>query len=256
MSKTREIANETPLMSLDDLSTQYHHWLRSIGKSERTATSYVGAIRGTISNWARDAGIIQQNLLTVQSHSTLTDVAVQLTKTDLFMEKNTKGKQMYSAALNSYKNFLAEIFQTQVTEDIQQIISDPAISNTEKSMLVNTRVGQGKFREKLIKYWHGCALTGYQSPQLLVASHIKPWRNADNDERLDPYNGLLLLPNLDKAFDLGYISFEKSGKIKVSDFIESADTLGIQDDMKITLDSQHQNYLAYHRDNVFDKRDQ
>jgi len=255
MNKASEPTKEPPLINQDNLSTQYHRWLRSIGKSERTTASYVGAIRGTISGWASDVGITQQNLITIQSHSTLTDVAEQLAKYDVFIEKNAKGKQMYSAALNSYKNFLAETCQTQVTEDIEQIISDPAISVTEKSMLVNTRIGQGKFREKLINYWHGCALTGYQSTQFLVASHIKPWRHADNNERLDPYNGLLLLPNLDKAFDLGYISFEESGKIRISSFIESVTTLGIQEEMKITLASQHQDYLAYHRDEVFDRKE-
>ena len=56
---------------------------------------------------------------------------------------------------------------------------------------------------------------------LLVASHIKPWRDADNIERLDQYNGFLLLPNLDKVFDLGFITFRATGEIIVSKQIES-----------------------------------
>jgi 5-methylcytosine-specific restriction protein A len=55
---------------------------------------------------------------------------------------------------------------------------------------------------------------------LLKASHIKPWRDSDNAERLDIYNGLLLIPNLDSAFDKGYISFDDGGKIIISDMIK------------------------------------
>ena len=86
---------------------------------------------------------------------------------------------------------------------------------------------------------------------MIIASHIKSWRKANNKERLDGYNGLLLLPNLDKAFDLGYISFGEGGKIKVSEFIESAGVLGIQDSMTINLAKQHQDYMEYHRKVVF-----
>jgi len=84
-----------------------------------------------------------------------------------------------------------------------------------------------------------------------VASHIKPWRASDDKERLDGYNGILLLPNLDKAFDLGYISFTNKGEIKTSEFIESPKTLGIKKNMKIDVANQHQEYLAYHREVIF-----
>ena len=48
-------------------------------------------------------------------------------------------------------------------------------------------------------------MSGITSTWILIASHIKPWRVSNNNERLDVYNGLLLLPNLDKLFDKGYI---------------------------------------------------
>jgi predicted restriction endonuclease len=50
----------------------------------------------------------------------------------------------------------------------------------------------------------------------LRASHIKPWAAADNDEKLDGYNGLLLSPHVDHLFDRGFISFKDSGDILVS----------------------------------------
>lgn len=250
----RAAIKENLLENLEDLSVQYHQWLRAMGKTERTANSYVGAIKGTISTWACDANISQQNLISIQSYSTINGIAEKLANYEVFKTKNTKGNQMYSAALNSYKDFLSVTCQVEVAEDIENIISDQTIDSTQKAVLVNTRIGQGKFRERLIKYWKGCALTGYKSTQFLVASHIKPWRASDDKERLDGYNGILLLPNLDKAFDLGYISFTDKGAIKTSEFIESPETLGIKEDMKIDVVSQHQDYLAYHREIVFDKK--
>ena len=250
---SRATAREALLENLEDLSVQFHRWLLSMGKSEKTATNYVGAIKGSISNWASDANISQQNLIAIQSYSAIEGVAEQLAEYSVFRDKNTKGKNMYSCALNSYKDFLSMTCQAQVTQDIDAIINDENIDATQKAVLVNTRVGQGKFREKLIKYWKGCAVTGYESVQFLVASHIKPWRDANDQERLDQFNGILLLPNLDKAFDLGYISFTDKGEIKTSEFIESPGTLGIKGNMRINVVEQHQDYLAYHRECVFEK---
>jgi putative restriction endonuclease len=62
--------------------------------------------------------------------------------------------------------------------------------------------------------WKGrCAVTGTNVAALLRASHIKPWRVSDNGERLDPENGLLLVANLDAAFDARLVSFRDEGTI-------------------------------------------
>lgn len=250
---TRNTARQLLLENLDDLSVQFQRWLLSMGKSERTANSYVGAIKGAISNWADEADICHRNLISIQSFSRISHIAQELALYDVFLSRNAKGNQMYSAALNSYRDFLSIASQSQVSDDIEKIISDDCTDPTQKAMLVNTRIGQGKFREKLIDYWKGCAVTGYPAVQFLVASHIKPWRFADDVERLDPYNGILLLPNLDKAFDLGYVTFSEKGKILTSEFIESPGVLGIDVSMKINVVNQHQDYLAYHRSEIFER---
>ena len=118
---SRSAAKEVLLENLEDLSVQYHRWLRAMGKSERTANSYVGAIKGTISTWASDANISHQNLIAIQSYSTINKIAERLTNYEVFITKNTKGNQMYSAALNSYKNFLSVTCQTEVAEDIEHL---------------------------------------------------------------------------------------------------------------------------------------
>jgi predicted restriction endonuclease len=250
----RSAARQLLLEKLEDLSVQFQRWLLGMGKSERTADSYVGAIRGTISKWAADADVTGQNLISIQSYTTINKVAEQLAQYAVFNEKNTKGKQMYSAALNAYRDFLADTCQVKLTEDIEEIVRNKKIDDTQKARLVNTRIGQGQFREDLIRYWRGCAVTGYSAKQFLVASHIKPWRDSSNEERLNKYNGILLLPNLDKAFDLGYISFEHKGLIKISEFIESPQMLGIRPELHIALATEHEDFMAYHREHVFERK--
>ncbi|MDZ7737331.1 MAG: HNH endonuclease [Gammaproteobacteria bacterium] len=94
-------------------------------------------------------------------------------------------------------------------------------------------------------------MTAYKDTRMLVASHIKPWREADNRERLDVYNGVLLLPNLDKAFDWGFISFTEYGHILISEELEDHKTVGVKEDMRLTMKGPHQDYMAYHREYVF-----
>lgn len=117
--------------------------------------------------------------------------------------------------------------------------------------MLKTRIGQGSFRQKLISLWGGCAVTGYKDPSMLVASHIKPWRISTNIERLDAYNGLLLLPTLDKAFDTGFISFKKDGHIIISPLLKEPESLGITQSMSVNFKPENQLYMEFHRDTVF-----
>ena len=110
------------------------------------------------------------------------------------------------------------------------------------------------FRETLINHWGGCSVTGHENTDFLIASHIKPWRECNPIEALDMPNGLLLLPNLDKAFDKGYISFHSNGDILLSPQLTKEDCqyLGIISDMKLRwCYPQHEEYLGFHRNNVY-----
>jgi predicted restriction endonuclease len=130
-------------------------------------------------------------------------------------------------------------------------------SDTEKEAVIKSRVGQGLFRKKLIEYWKGCAVTGCVNQALLKASHIKPWAASDNIERLDVYNGLLLNPGLDVAFDAGLITFLPTGEMLVSEYLSISDLphLGIfVATQKIDhLKDEHTKYLNYHREYVFER---
>lgn len=140
---------------------------------------------------------------------------------------------------------------TQLLDDLQEIDDSKELSKTEKKNLVNCRIGQGSFRKDLIEYWNGCSVTQYQNTNTLIASHIKPWKNSTNNERLDVYNGFLLTPNLDKLFDKGYISFDDKGKIMISNALNNFEQLCVDKSMKIEIKNEHKKYLKFHRDSVF-----
>lgn len=142
-----------------------------------------------------------------------------------------------------------------VIDDINnQKASLEILSKTEQESIIKSRIGQGKFRKKLIDYWQSCAVTGCPTISILRASHIKPWRDCSNQERLDPYNGLLLIPNLDILFDSGLISFLDDGLLIVSSHLneESQLILGLNVGLRIKrLKSKHKPFLDYHRNHVF-----
>ena len=78
---------------------------------------------------------------------------------------------------------------------------------------MSERLGQGLFRHRVAELEPACRVTGLKRQEFLVASHIKPWRDCDNLERLDGFNGLLLSPHVDKLFDRHWISFDSGGEL-------------------------------------------
>ncbi|MCP9911311.1 HNH endonuclease [Cyanobium sp. BA20m-p-22] len=86
-------------------------------------------------------------------------------------------------------------------------------STTERDALTKARLGQGLFRHRVSDLEPACRVTGLRRREFLVASHIKPWRDCDNHERLSGANGLLLSPHVDKLFDRHWISFDRAGEL-------------------------------------------
>ncbi len=150
---------------------------------------------------------------------------------------------------------LPPTYERDEVEEINEVIHEfDNLSPTEKKNLVKSRIGQGKYRDKLVDLWKSCSVSGCTEISILRASHIKPWRDSDNIERLDVYNGLLLTPNLDVTFDKGLITFSDSGEISISTFLnmDTRDKLGIDEGMKIrSLEKQHKVFLKYHRNHIF-----
>ncbi len=103
----------------------------------------------------------------------------------------------------------------QVLDDIHRIETDASIPETQRLQLTRARVGQGFFRKQVILLDPVCRVTGVTDTRVLIASHIKPWREASNAERLSGYNGLLLSPHVDALFDEQFITFEDDGRMRV-----------------------------------------
>jgi putative restriction endonuclease len=127
---------------------------------------------------------------------------------------------------------------------------------TEAERFVVQRVGQDLFRDGLLDYWEErCAVTGLAVPELLRASHIKAWAKCDSDaERLDVFNGLLLAPHLDAAFDRGFITVADDGKVVVSPVLSATDrrAVGVDAPLRVAgLADGHRVYLRWHRARCF-----
>ena len=141
---------------------------------------------------------------------------------------------------------------SQETEPLGAGFESP--KETVRESITQSRIGQDKFREELIKYWQGCSVTSCKQIEVLRASHIKPWRDSSDAERLNLYNGLLLIPNLDSCFELGLISFTDEGRIIISNRLDrqAAELLGTKQDLKLLrIEQRHRDFMTYHRENIF-----
>ncbi len=113
-------------------------------------------------------------------------------------------------------HFIAEAEpNAEVLDDLHIIKGDTSIPETQRLQLAKSRIGQGLFRKRVMLVDPRCRVTGVEDPRLLIASHIKPWRDSSNAERINGYNGIMLSPHIDALFDERLISFEDSGRMLV-----------------------------------------
>src|SRR6516164_7386837 len=122
---------------------------------------------------------------------------------------------------------------------------------TEAERMVIQRIGQDVFRDALMDYWDGrCPMTGITEPGLLRASHIVPWADCTDAQRLDVHNGLLLSALWDAAFDKGLVSFADNGVPLASENLSAAARSALRFDKARALPSlreAHRANLAEHR---------
>lgn len=128
---------------------------------------------------------------------------------------------------------------------------------TERKGLVSSRVGQGWYRQEILKKWNNkCPITGCDIKEILISSHIKHWSQCNDDERLDVDNGILLSPNIDSLFDRHLISFTDEGRFLIGETIsnETLKSLGINTSIQLTINEGMKKYLKVHRENFFIKK--
>jgi len=150
-----------------------------------------------------------------------------------------------------------ELTGLQEWEDIEQRrILDAEIPNTTRQALIRARIGQGLFKERVSQIEHACRVTFVNNPTHLVGSHIKPWRECNNEERLAGGNGLLLTPTADHLFDRGFISFEDNGEVMISPVVDvvSLKRMGLNPErppQPIPFNSDQKHFLSHHHREVF-----
>ncbi len=128
-------------------------------------------------------------------------------------------------------------------------------NSTEREGLVKSRVGQGYYRNKLINKFKGrCAITGCGMQEVLIASHILPWSESDEFQRLDVNNGILLSLIYDAFFDQRLISFSVDGQIIISDAVSAQCRSQLRVDenavMSIPVSEEMEFYLSRHREKI------
>ena len=137
-----------------------------------------------------------------------------------------------------------------IKDYFDSIYNNIEYKQTEKTSEQKIRTTQGIFRKKLLNRWNNkCAVSGIQNNNLLIASHIIPWSESNDFQRMDVNNGLLLASHFDNLFDKYLISFDQDGKILISDDISKSDLikLGINGDEKIdNLTDENKKYLLEH----------
>ena len=161
------------------------------------------------------------------------------------IEENNEVVETISAHIEEWEN--------KIENDIKE---SSEISETEKDTLVKSRRGQGRYREQLLLLEPKCRITGVSNPEHLIASHIKPWRSSDNNERLDPENGFMLTPSIDHLFDKGFIGFENDGSILLADVAnrDAMEKMGVTGRNAPTnignIRDNQKMYLEWHRNNI------
>lgn len=158
---------------------------------------------------------------------------------------------------------LADYKKTKVEELLPITDIEEMPAGEYRDQMVKRRVGQYFFRMSVLSaYGNKCCVTGMKRSELLIASHIKPWKDSDaKTERTNPSNGLCLNALHDRAFDQGLITIDKEYRIINSTRIKDSDMdqetrvwLQFYDHKEIILPDKFypaKKFIEYHNDVVF-----
>ena len=162
------------------------------------------------------------------------------------------------------EQILAEKEKTSIEKKYNEILIDLKDLKGEYVVReVKTRVNQSVFRQMVLgNYSTQCAITGIDIPELLFASHIVPWSKNEN-ERLNPENGICLSPLYDKAFDRGLIGINTNYEIILSKDLKKKSTSNFYLNHFASIENKkiseplnyfpRKEFLEYHLDLIFEK---
>lgn len=241
-------------LNFKESESDFYQFMISQGhQNTRTKTNYLSWLRFLSDNYSIDNYLTNEKIDFIIEE----EKVKRTTRSKYTREKDVSD---FRSALRKYLLFINTDFEKEnndiIETNIENVKNDKYLTSTEKNIIILSRIGQGLYRKNLINYWNSCSTYSYKKYDLLIASHIKPWKNSNNFERIDHFNGLLLPPNYDKLFDRGYISFDKKGKIKFSKFINDNDKsfFGLNNEVQLQkIDQNHLKYLEYHNDVILIK---
>lgn len=158
--------------------------------------------------------------------------------------------------LNPLCEGLKSTQRVELEKELSDILTDNVFKNieeTEQLIYTKARIGHSKLKKMLVEKKGCCKICGLSDARFLIASHIKPWSQSTNYERLDLNNILLLCPHHDAAFDKGYITFDQEGVMMISNelTIETRELLNLNTNQKIGFNHIQRKYLSWHRENIF-----
>jgi len=199
-------------------------WMKSTELSNKSIKNYAGAIKGCLTEWARDERLTSKEIVQITDLAEFELLVEGIRRTPIYRTRNKTGNSMYSAALKAYRRYLTEAepsgevklydhgpFQDEV-EEIASLIEPPFDPKDHKDARervlreVVRRWGQAAFRKSLIDAYEGrCAITGCPVVSLLEAAHITPYLGPETNAVT---NGLLLRTDLHTLWDLGLIAVD------------------------------------------------
>lgn len=171
-------------------------------------------------------------------------------------------EEVWSTYLGKWDKLVLDFEKViQYLQKVPDIQDEPVYTfpeGKERVTQVSVRTNQNFFRQSVLAaYNNKCCITGIDIPELLIASHIKPWKD-DLANRLNPRNGLCLNNLHDKAFDRGFITFDDEFRLILSSHLTcSKETLQffLPYENKVIASpdrlSPELGFLDFHRKNIF-----
>lgn len=199
-------------------------WMTSTELSSKSIKNYSGAIRGCLTDWAHQENLTFKKIVQITDLAEFALVAEGIQHTPVYKMRNKTGKGMYSAALEAYRQYLADVrpasqiklydfgpFQDEVEEiaSLGEPPFDPRNHEDGRERVLREvvqRWGQATFRKSLIEAYEGrCAISGCPVVSLLEAAHITPYLGPHTNTVT---NGLLLRTDLHTLWDLGLLAVD------------------------------------------------
>jgi putative restriction endonuclease len=166
---------------------------------------------------------------------------------DLSAVNEIQIETLVAQAITEAEDQLNDLEEKEITQKVN-------LGPLEIENLVKSRRGQGIFKTNVKLYEKKCRVTGLTDKTHLTASHIKPWRKSNDQEKIDGNNGLLLSPHVDRLFDHGFISFTNEGDLMVSKLLnlEVLKFWGLSTPLNVgSFRKEQLPYLEYHRQEIF-----